>query len=58
MTVKLYKEEVKHPNFVNLGKIYLTRCILCEKENYALSVTSGQCAWCGAEYILREKEND
>lgn len=28
------------------GKIALTKCPLCGKENYAMSVSSGQCAWC------------
>lgn len=28
-------------------KIGLIRCPLCHKENYAPSVTSGQCTWCG-----------
>ncbi len=28
-------------------KIGLIRCPICGKENYAPSVTSGQCAFCG-----------
>lgn len=29
------------------GKRYLVRCPSCKRENYAPSVSSGQCAWCG-----------
>lgn len=27
-------------------KIGLTRCPICEKENYAPVVSTGECAWC------------
>jgi len=29
------------------GNIGLTNCPMCGKENYAMAVISGQCAWCG-----------
>lgn len=29
------------------GRIGLIRCPACGKENYAMAVTSGKCAWCG-----------
>lgn len=29
------------------GRIFLTRCPKCEKENWAMAVASGQCCWCG-----------
>lgn len=29
------------------GKIGMIRCFECGKENYAMSVASGICAWCG-----------
>lgn len=29
------------------GKILLIRCTECKRENYALSVIDGVCAWCG-----------
>jgi ribosomal protein L37E len=29
--------------------IYMNRCVKCEKENYAMMVALGQCAWCGYE---------
>ena len=40
------------PNFRNNeGKLYLVRCFMCDcdhgVENHAMSVASGQCAWCG-----------
>jgi hypothetical protein len=42
------------PNFRDKdGKLYLVRCFACSPkrgtENYALSVSSGRCAWCGWE---------
>ena len=33
--------------FESGGKLFLVRCPKCEKENWAPSVASGQCAWCG-----------
>jgi hypothetical protein len=40
------------PNFRDAaGKLFLVRCFACPdhvgRENYALAVSSGQCAWCG-----------
>jgi ribosomal protein L37E len=29
------------------GRICMERCFACGKENYALAVSSGTCAWCG-----------
>jgi len=29
------------------GQIGLTRCPICGLKNYAFSVLSGKCAWCG-----------
>jgi len=29
------------------GKICMTRCFECGRENYAAAVTSGCCVWCG-----------
>lgn len=29
------------------GQIYLERCPKCGRENYALRVATGVCAWCG-----------
>lgn len=34
-------------NFVVNGKTYLVRCPKCGKENHAVRVSSGICAWCG-----------
>ena len=36
------------------GKLFLVRCPKCRVENYALSVSSGICAWCG--YTAREED--
>lgn len=38
------------PNFRAKGKLYLVRCYNClpyGRENYAPSVATGKCAWCG-----------
>jgi ribosomal protein L37E len=29
------------------GKICMESCFACGKENYAMAVSSGTCAWCG-----------
>ena len=29
------------------NNVYLVRCPKCNKENYALCVADGICAWCG-----------
>lgn len=43
--------EGKHKGFGYIGKKSgskgLMRCPECGRENYALSVASGGCAWCG-----------
>lgn len=40
-------EKELEENFESNGKKYLVRCPRCERENWALSVSSGRCAWCG-----------
>lgn len=40
------------------GKLYLVRCPKCKAENYAPSVASGECAWCGWKEILQGEPND
>lgn len=47
--VKRYEQ---HPNFRSTdGQLFLVRCYECGgkngRENWALAVASGQCAWCG-----------
>lgn len=34
-------------NFITDKRIFLVRCPKCKRENWALSVSSGICAWCG-----------
>lgn len=42
-------------NFIGKdGGIYLVYCYQCDSENYASSVASGICVWCG----WGEKENE
>ena len=31
----------------NDGHLFLVRCPSCDLENHVMSVSSGQCAWCG-----------
>lgn len=38
------------------GGLFMERCPKCGKENWALAVASGQCAWCG--YEAKEKDVD
>ena len=40
-------EKKLEENFEANGKTYLVRCPKCKRENYAMSVSSGICAWCG-----------
>jgi ribosomal protein L37E len=37
-----------------MSKIYMERCPKCGRENYAMCVSSGNCAWCG--YKATEKD--
>ena len=40
-------EQEMDKNFIANGKTYLVRCPKCGKENYAMAVSSGVCAFCG-----------
>lgn len=42
--------------FVEKGKIYLVRCPKCDRENYAMTVATGQCVWCGYKPTLADLE--
>lgn len=33
----------------------VTRCPMCEKENYAMAVSSGFCAWCAFDANAPQK---
>lgn len=35
-------------NFVSDGNLYLVRCPLCQYENWACAVSTGECGICGA----------
>lgn len=45
-------EDVKHPNFISNGRVFIVRCPQCRQENYAPAVASGVCAMCGVKYEL------
>lgn len=34
-------------SFFEDGKWFLVRCHVCQKENWAMAVASGECSWCG-----------
>lgn len=36
------------------GMWYMQRCHSCRRENYALSVATGKCAWCGFDANNKE----
>lgn len=45
-------DQDRPPNFRGVnGKLYLIRCFACDpergRENYAIAVADGKCAWCG-----------
>lgn len=48
--------EIKHPNFIANGKVYLVKCPKCEAENYAPAVSNGICVWCGFDANKEFKE--
>ncbi len=57
LVYKAVKAEKKlEENFEANGKTYLVRCPKCKRENYAMSVSSGICAWCG--YNANEEKRD
>jgi len=35
-------------------RVYMVRCFQCGRENYAMAVRSGQCAWCGHQATPRD----
>ena len=37
------------------GKICMIRCFKCGKENYAPTVATGNCAWCGHDANVKPK---
>lgn len=48
--------KIKHPNFISNNRVFCVRCQICGKENYALAVANGICAWCGEDHNkLREE---
>ena len=42
---------MKHKcNFVSNGKFQAVICEKCDKKNNAISVSSGECTWCGFDH--------
>lgn len=50
----------EHTNFIDekTGKICLVKCPKCMRENYAMSVLAGICAWCGFDANVSEKQSN
>lgn len=42
----------------NDGKRCMIRCFECGKENYAMTVASGFCAWCGHDANEKGQSHD
>ena len=41
-------------NWISNGKYYMIRCPRCLRENYAMNVAHGECAWCGHKGSVKE----
>lgn len=50
MTTELFIEPEKRTekgySFSRDGKVYLVRCHVCGRENYAPAIATGKCVWC------------
>lgn len=53
-------DKYKTANFKldNSDKYALVRCCACHRENYALNVLSGMCAWCGWDINQKGDKDD
>ncbi len=40
------------------GKPFVVRCPKCGRENYAMAVASGECAWCGWLEDSKKEDDD
>lgn len=58
------RQEQGHGNFRSKeGKLFLVRCYVCDpeygRENYAMAIAGGECAWCGwSDKSKQTEEND
>jgi len=55
--------QFSHPNWRNdKGRLFLVRCFKCNplngRENWAMAVATGSCAWCGWEDPKNDKEDE
>lgn len=52
----------RKPNFRDDGQLFLVRCFACNpehgRENYALSVALGVCAWCGWDDEMKDEDEE
>jgi hypothetical protein len=53
-------EQMRHPNFMHDGRLYLVRCFVCDTErgleNWSPAVATGACAWCGWAQPVADRE--
>lgn len=56
MTLEELKEKGGNGFVLTEGGFALTRCPECHKENYAMSVMSGLCAWCPFDVNAEESK--
>jgi ribosomal protein L37E len=54
MTTRNIKKGSGHGYQREDGTLCMIRCFSCGRENYALSVSSGLCAWCGHDANAKE----
>ena len=46
----------KHIGFKSGDRLFLQHCPKCNMENYAMAVSSGECAWCGHKPEIKDVE--
>lgn len=57
MTKNIY-EDKGNGYLADSGLICMIRCFSCGKENWAMSVAAGHCAWCGFDPNLKENKDE
>lgn len=50
------EQRLPNGNFIANGRVYLLRCTVCRRENYAPMVAIGRCAWCGYEAKVEDPQ--
>ena len=46
--VTVFEQLKNKANFFDAqGRLFLVRCVACDRENWSMRVASGMCSWCG-----------